>query len=217
MADALRIFVVDEDPDSRVETRKVLQRAGLSVERESGYGTAAVVYGTARTERGCACTVAGPAATAVACVGSGDTVHCGHRGVHRRYSAGGFGLVAADDTHRCLLHGLGGGVSAAGPPGAADAGRLGTVRCRCVVRRVRDGRGAEFDSGRRDHAVVATAIDTDHAQDGKRVHRPRGGVGIRTPPAESPTARARGPNVRAAAIGARSFGRPEFGGFRGVK
>lgn len=42
MTDALRILITDEDPDSRVGTRKALQRARLEVAGETGYGTEAV-------------------------------------------------------------------------------------------------------------------------------------------------------------------------------
>ncbi|HET7737212.1 MAG TPA: response regulator [Tepidiformaceae bacterium] len=42
MPDAIRLLVVDEDPDSRVEMRKALQRARLTATSESGFGTAAV-------------------------------------------------------------------------------------------------------------------------------------------------------------------------------
>src|SRR5439155_24615755 len=42
MADPLRILITDEDPDSRVETRKALQRAQLDIAAEVGLGTAAV-------------------------------------------------------------------------------------------------------------------------------------------------------------------------------
>lgn len=42
MTDSLRILITDEDPDSRVTTRKALQRARLEVAGETGYGTEAV-------------------------------------------------------------------------------------------------------------------------------------------------------------------------------
>jgi pilus assembly protein CpaE len=42
MAETLKILITDEDPDSRVEARKALQRAELAVAGEVGYGTAAV-------------------------------------------------------------------------------------------------------------------------------------------------------------------------------
>jgi len=42
MADALRVLITDEDPDSRVETRKAVQRAELEIAAEVGLGTAAV-------------------------------------------------------------------------------------------------------------------------------------------------------------------------------
>ncbi len=42
MADQLRVMVLDEDPNSRVETRKALQRAELEVAGETGFGTGAV-------------------------------------------------------------------------------------------------------------------------------------------------------------------------------
>lgn len=42
MADALRVLITDEDPDSRVETRKAVQRAQLGIAAEVGLGTAAV-------------------------------------------------------------------------------------------------------------------------------------------------------------------------------
>ncbi len=42
MADSLRILITDEDLDSRVNTRKALQRAQLGVAGETGYGTEAV-------------------------------------------------------------------------------------------------------------------------------------------------------------------------------
>jgi pilus assembly protein CpaE len=42
MAEGLTVLIVDEDPDSRVATRKALQRANLGIAGESGYGTQAV-------------------------------------------------------------------------------------------------------------------------------------------------------------------------------
>lgn len=42
MLDRLRVFVADEDPDSRVAARKALQRAQMDVVGETGYGTPAV-------------------------------------------------------------------------------------------------------------------------------------------------------------------------------
>lgn len=42
MADVLRVLITDEDPDSRVETRKALQRAQLEIAAEVGFGTSAV-------------------------------------------------------------------------------------------------------------------------------------------------------------------------------
>lgn len=42
MLERLRVFVVDEDPDSRVTTRKSLQRAQFDIAGETGYGTPAV-------------------------------------------------------------------------------------------------------------------------------------------------------------------------------
>ncbi len=42
MTDALRILITDEDPDSRIETRKAVQRAQLEIAAEVGLGTAAV-------------------------------------------------------------------------------------------------------------------------------------------------------------------------------
>jgi pilus assembly protein CpaE len=42
MADTLKVLITDEDPDSRVDARKALQRAQLDVAGEVGYGTAAV-------------------------------------------------------------------------------------------------------------------------------------------------------------------------------
>lgn len=42
MAENLRVLVVDEDPDSRVATRKALQRAGFQIAGEAGFGTQAV-------------------------------------------------------------------------------------------------------------------------------------------------------------------------------
>jgi len=50
MADALRVLVTDEDPDSRVETRKALQRAQLGIAGEVGYGTAAVSVASRRDQ-----------------------------------------------------------------------------------------------------------------------------------------------------------------------
>ncbi|MGE5596922.1 MAG: AAA family ATPase [Hyphomicrobiales bacterium] len=42
MAQAIRVLIVDEDPDSRVATRKSLQRSQLDVAGETGFGTEAV-------------------------------------------------------------------------------------------------------------------------------------------------------------------------------
>lgn len=42
MANALRVLISDEDPDSRVNARKALQRGDLQVAAEGGYGTEAV-------------------------------------------------------------------------------------------------------------------------------------------------------------------------------
>ena len=42
MSDALRVLIIDEDPDSRVAARKSLQRAQLVSAGEGGYGTEAV-------------------------------------------------------------------------------------------------------------------------------------------------------------------------------
>ncbi|GAB4320757.1 MAG: hypothetical protein Kow0010_00720 [Dehalococcoidia bacterium] len=42
MLERLRVFVADEDPDSRVATRKALQRAQFEIVGETGYGTPAV-------------------------------------------------------------------------------------------------------------------------------------------------------------------------------
>src|SRR5579871_1406288 len=42
MANVLKLLVVDEDPDSRVLTRRALQRAQLESAGEVGYGAAAV-------------------------------------------------------------------------------------------------------------------------------------------------------------------------------
>src|SRR5947208_3760808 len=42
MADALKVLITDEDPDSRVETRKAVQRAQLDIAAEVGLGNAAV-------------------------------------------------------------------------------------------------------------------------------------------------------------------------------
>lgn len=42
MAEMLQVLIVDEDPDSRVNTRKALGRAHLAVAGETGFGTAAV-------------------------------------------------------------------------------------------------------------------------------------------------------------------------------
>ncbi|MCK9517700.1 MAG: AAA family ATPase [Dehalococcoidia bacterium] len=42
MAEAIRVLIVDEDPDSRVAARKSLQRAQLAIAGETGFGTAAV-------------------------------------------------------------------------------------------------------------------------------------------------------------------------------
>ena len=44
MAEALRILIADEDPDSRVTTRKTLQRAQLGVAGETGFGTQAISF-----------------------------------------------------------------------------------------------------------------------------------------------------------------------------
>ena len=42
MADTLKVLIADEDPDSRVNARKAVQRAHLGVAGEVGYGTEAV-------------------------------------------------------------------------------------------------------------------------------------------------------------------------------
>lgn len=42
MLERLRVFVADEDPDSRVATRRAIQRAQLDVAGETGHGTPAV-------------------------------------------------------------------------------------------------------------------------------------------------------------------------------
>ena len=42
MAEALKVLIVDADPDSRVDSRKALQRANLGIAGETGYGTQAV-------------------------------------------------------------------------------------------------------------------------------------------------------------------------------
>jgi pilus assembly protein CpaE len=42
MADTVKVLIADEDPDSRVNTRKAVQRAHLGVAGEVGYGTEAV-------------------------------------------------------------------------------------------------------------------------------------------------------------------------------
>lgn len=42
MAEQLKVLIVDEDPDSRVNTRKALGRAHLAVAGETGFGTAGV-------------------------------------------------------------------------------------------------------------------------------------------------------------------------------
>jgi pilus assembly protein CpaE len=42
MADTLRVLITDEDGDSRVAARKALQRAGLEIAGETGFGTVAV-------------------------------------------------------------------------------------------------------------------------------------------------------------------------------
>jgi pilus assembly protein CpaE len=42
MADILKVLIADEDPDSRVNTRKAIQRAQLGLGGEVGYGTEAV-------------------------------------------------------------------------------------------------------------------------------------------------------------------------------
>lgn len=42
MAELLQVLIVDEDPDSRVNTRKALARAQLAVAGETGFGTAGV-------------------------------------------------------------------------------------------------------------------------------------------------------------------------------
>jgi pilus assembly protein CpaE len=41
MTESLRVLIVDEDPDSRVATRKALVRANLGIAGETGYGTQA--------------------------------------------------------------------------------------------------------------------------------------------------------------------------------
>jgi hypothetical protein len=71
-----------------------------------------------------------------------------------------------------ILHGLGGGVPAPRQPLAAGVGRLCPRRCRCVVRRYRDCRGAEFVSGRRDHPVVAAPTKADHGTRARPSQRP---------------------------------------------
>src|SRR5690242_8609001 len=45
MAEAIRVLIADEDPDGRVATRRALQRAGLAVAGEAGFGTQAVSLG----------------------------------------------------------------------------------------------------------------------------------------------------------------------------
>lgn len=42
MADRLRVLITDEDPDSRVATRRAVQRAQRGLAGEVGYGSAAV-------------------------------------------------------------------------------------------------------------------------------------------------------------------------------
>ncbi|MBI2764677.1 MAG: response regulator [Chloroflexi bacterium] len=42
MAEALKVLIVDEDPDGRVAARKALQRGGLAIAGETGFGTQAV-------------------------------------------------------------------------------------------------------------------------------------------------------------------------------
>lgn len=42
MAEAIRVLISDEEPDSRVAVRRALQRAGLEIAGEAGFGTAAV-------------------------------------------------------------------------------------------------------------------------------------------------------------------------------
>jgi pilus assembly protein CpaE len=44
MADTLKVLIADEDPDSRVNTRKAVQRGQLALAGEVGYGTEAVSY-----------------------------------------------------------------------------------------------------------------------------------------------------------------------------
>jgi pilus assembly protein CpaE len=44
MADTLKVLIADEDPDSRVNTKKALQRAQLGLAGEVGYGTDAVSF-----------------------------------------------------------------------------------------------------------------------------------------------------------------------------
>src|SRR5215207_1644388 len=44
MAEALRVLIVDEDLDSRVATKRAVQRAHLDLAGEVGYGTGAVSY-----------------------------------------------------------------------------------------------------------------------------------------------------------------------------
>lgn len=44
MAETLRVLITDEDPDSRVNTRKALQRGQLELAGEVGYGTDAVSF-----------------------------------------------------------------------------------------------------------------------------------------------------------------------------
>jgi pilus assembly protein CpaE len=44
MADTLKVLIADEDPDSRVNTRKAIQRAQIGLAGEVGYGTEAVSH-----------------------------------------------------------------------------------------------------------------------------------------------------------------------------
>src|SRR3989442_14646088 len=44
MAETLKVLIVDEDQDSRVATRRALQRAQLGLAGEVGYGTDAVSF-----------------------------------------------------------------------------------------------------------------------------------------------------------------------------
>ena len=44
MAEAIRVLVCDEDPDSRVALRRSLQRAALGIAGETGLGTEAISF-----------------------------------------------------------------------------------------------------------------------------------------------------------------------------